>query len=343
MGAVLANNSQDGFIPALAPEGIGSQVSQLAGEGQANSGIWQAMPRWYWHSPFTTARRQARVLWTMSPTGGKAGTAAQSDRHRALLASMSAGAGRVLYLASDQTWRLRYVHGQDVQNNFWSQVMRWAAGSELPAGGKYVRFGTDKSVYTFGQTVHVRAKVLGLDLLPDSHKAFRAVARRIASAATTESRTAAPLRQDSPMLHTPNAPGFYYGNLAGLEPGRYSITLQGSKIAHQMKNDPTAVVRHLIIRVRPQQNLELADLSSDPAAMRRIALAGGGLMTSGPYANMLARRLPKLSQTLKIPQQAGLFLHPRSGWTKFMHYLLLTLFAGLITLEWVLRKRAGLI
>lgn len=343
MGAVLANNSQDGFVPALAPEGIGAQVSQLAGQGHANSGIWQAMPHWYWHSPFTTARRQARVLWTMAPASGQAGANAQSSRHRALLASMSAGAGRVLYLASDQTWRLRYVRGQDVQNNFWSQVMRWAAGSELPAGGKYVRFGTDKSVYTFGQTVHIRAKVLGLDLLPDSHKTFRAVARRVASAATTQSQAQASLRQDSPMLHTPNAPGFYYGNLAGLQPGRYSISLHGAGIAHQLKNDPTAVVRHLIIRVRPQQNLELADLSSNPAAMRRIALAGGGLMTPGPYANMLARRLPKLSQTLKIPQQAGLFLHPRSGWTKFLHYLLLTLFAGLITLEWVLRKRAGLI
>ncbi len=343
MGAVLANNSQDGFIPALAPEGIGAQVSQLAGEGQANSGIWQAMPRWYWHSPFTTARRQARVLWTMAPASGQAGATAQSDRHRALLASMSAGAGRVLYLASDQTWRLRYVHGQDVQNNFWSQVMRWAAGSELPAGGKYVRFGTDKSVYTFGQTVHLRAKVLSPDLLPDSHKTFRAVARRIASAAATRSGTDASRRQDSPMLHTPNAPGFYYGNLAGLEPGRYRITLHGAGIAHQLKNDPTAVVRQLIIRVRPQRNLELTDLSSDPAAMRRIALAGGGLMTAGPYANMLARRLPELSQTLRIPQQAGLFLHPHSGWTKFIHYLFLTLFAGLITLEWVLRKRAGLI
>ncbi len=346
MGTVLGAGGSQGFVPALAPEGIGSQLSQLAGAGQSNNDIWQDMPHWYWHSPYITARRQARVLWTLAAAGGHAGATARRARHRALLASMSVGAGRVLYLASDQTWRLRYVHGQDVQNNFWSQVTRWAAGSELPAGGKYVRFGTDKSVYTFGQTVHIRAKILGRNLLPDSNKVFHATARRIQKASALPApagRGDSTVRQDAPMLHTPGAPGFYYGNLSGLEPGKYSVTLRGGGIAHQLKSDPTAVVRRLTIRVRSRQNLELTDLSSDPAAMRRIALAGGGLMVPGPYANLLARRLPELSQTLKIREQAGLFLHPHSGWTKFMHAAFLLLFAGLITAEWILRKRAGLI
>ena len=53
---------------------------------------------------------------------------------RALLAVQTIGLGRVLYLAGYQTWRFRNARG-NLQDRFWGQVVGWAVGSDLPAGG----------------------------------------------------------------------------------------------------------------------------------------------------------------------------------------------------------------
>jgi len=78
-----------------------------------------------------------------------------------------------MYLASPQTWRLRYVqtpgsdsHIEDVHRRFWGQVIRWAMGSDLSAGGKFVKFGTNKHSYIGGEPVVITARVLKEDLSP---------------------------------------------------------------------------------------------------------------------------------------------------------------------------------
>ncbi len=70
-----------------------------------------------------------------------------------LLCTGTYGSGRVMYLASDSTWRLRQVNGQNLHERFWGQVVRWAVGNDLPAGGKLVKFGTNKPRYVGGEPV----------------------------------------------------------------------------------------------------------------------------------------------------------------------------------------------
>ncbi len=342
---VLLRQEQRGFTPALTPEGTGSELSQLGLDRRANSRLWRAMPRWYWHSAYTDARSVARVLWTISSTksNGGARNSLGRDRRRALLATMTVGAGRSLYLAGDQTWRLRYVNGHNIQNNFWSQVLRWAAGVQLPAGGKYVRFGTARAVYTTGRAVRVQARVLGKNLLPDSGLRFQAVAMSIAAGHAPAKAAASPLRFTAPMIAEKGAPGFYNGSLTGLSPGKYKVFLRGGGVGRRLRRDPTAVARSITIRVRAQPNLELADTSSDPRALERLALAGDGLMVPGPFADLLARHLPALRRTFQIPEQTGFFINPRSRLTLGLQLAFLTLFVIIITIEWVIRKRAGLV
>src|SRR5205814_9703483 len=110
------------------------------------------------------------------PAAAAAGSGAEANRH-ALLATMTIGLGKSLYIASDQTWRLRQVGGANMHDRFWGQVLRWAVGSDLPAGGKYVRFGASQPVYDQTQPVVITARVLKDDLTPYTGVAFSALAR----------------------------------------------------------------------------------------------------------------------------------------------------------------------
>ncbi len=347
--ALLRQQNDGGFLPALTVQGAQSSLSQLGVDQRSDSTIWQSMPRWYWHSAYTHARADARVLWVISGGGhGNSGNAGgvqafQAARRRALLTTMSMGSGRVMYLASNQLWRLRYVHGYNVEDVFLGQLLRWASGSQLPAGGKFVRFGTNHSSYNPGRKVLVQARVLDDQLLPEAHVHFQAVATAIAAKSNKASGPTAPEVFSAAMVPQAGVPGYYSGRITGLPPGRYRITLKGSGVNRRMLDDPTATVRSLNIRVKSAGNLEMINTTSDPAAMRQIARAGGGVALPGPFADILAQYMPPVKQVIKIPESNSLFAHPHSASTFWLHVLFMLVFITLLTAEWLLRKSAAMV
>ena len=348
--ALLRQQNDHGFLPALTVQGAQSSLSQLGVDQRSDSTIWQSMPRWYWHSAYTHARADARVLWVIS--GGGHGTsdnaggvqAFQAARRSALLTTMSMGSGRVMYLASNQLWRLRYVHGYNVEDVFLGQLLRWASGSQLPAGGKFVRFGTNHSSYNQGRKVLVQARVLDDQLLPEARVHFQAVATAIAASKSAgNSGTGRPEVFSATMVPQIGVPGYYSGRITGLPPGHYRITLKGSGVNRRMLDDPTATVRSLNIRVKSAGNFEMVNTTSDPAAMRQIARAGGGIALPGPFADILARYMPPVKQVIKIPESNSLFAHPHRASTFWLHVLFMLLFMALLTSEWLLRKSAAMV
>lgn len=338
--SVMRTQERDGFTPLLTTEGVESDLSDLGIDRSRNTRYWRDMPRWYWHSAYTDARPNARVLWAIGSAAGGQTNSHVADRQRALLATMDVGAGHVMYLASDQTWRMRSVDGHNLENAFLSQLVRWAAGTQLPVGGKWVRFGTNRTRYHFGQTVHVRARILHTNLLPDAHLHFHVVAQLIHSHLDAEQ---VGQMQSSPMVATPGSPGFYSGVLTGLEPGSYSITLKGDAVGKKLADDPTAINRNEIIRIRAAKNLEMLDPSADPHAMEQLASAGGGVMVPGPAFSILAATMRPQKHTLRSVNTIGLLTNPHSGGTQAIQWLLMAAFALLATAEWVIRKRKGLI
>ncbi len=351
--ALLQEQNNRGFVPKLTPQGRQSGLSQLSAGERTNRDIWQFMPRWYWHSAYTKVRGAARVLWVLGERNATAATTRgaggvsdfNAERHRALLATMSVGAGRTMYFSSDQLWRLRYVNGHNVENAFLGQLLRWASGTQLPAGGRYVHFGTSHSSYQHGQKIVVRARIFDDQLLPQAGLHFNAIATPIV-ATSQPAGTTAPAPSggfSAPMMPQAKVPGFYIATLTGLPTGSYHITLQGSGVARRLRDDPTAKVRELTIRVKPAANMELAEATSDPVAMRQIANAGDGVALTGPYTDILARAIHPAVQVITIPQSEGFFLHPHSSTTFWLHIAFLLLFVLLITAEWIIRKAAGLV
>jgi len=331
----IKRHTRFGFRPALAPEGNASVLGQLGLTPDTNADLWSDIPIWYWHSPFTQAKPSASVIWSITEPDNKAGTSAPGAmRNHALLVTMPVGLGRSLYLAADQSWRLRQVYGTNAHDRFWGQVLRWAVASDLPAGGKFVRFGASQPSYAEGQPVTITARILREDLTPATGLSF------YAHAASVKSNDNA---VDAHFVESPEAPGYYHATLGGLPSGDVEISLQGPEVERLLNNDLTVSQKTVIIKITPSLDLERRNMNTDPALLARVAQAGGGFSLDANYADILASHLPAIERTESVPEQIGFFTNPDARGTKWAHWTFLLLFATLLTAEWAIRKRAGLV
>jgi hypothetical protein len=247
---------------------------------------------------------------------------------------MPIGLGRSLYLASDQSWRLRQVYGTNAHDRFWGQVLRWAVASDLPAGGKFVRFGASQPTYAQGQPVTITARILREDLSPNTGLSFYAHAAPVKGSGTAV---------DAHFVESPDAPGYYRATLGGLPPGDNEISLQGPEVERLLNSDPSVSQKTLLIKILPSLDLEQRNMNTDPSLLARVAQAGGGFSLDANYADILASHLHAIERIESIPEQIGFFTNPDARGTKAAHWTYLLLFALLLTAEWIIRKRAGLI
>ncbi len=336
----VAAHLKSGFRPTVTPEGAASVLGQFALDASHNAELCAMLPTCYWHSEQTRAKPAASVLWTLDETTANAPTAQPSttrdaSRDRALLATMPLGLGRVMYLASDSTWRLRQVNGENLHERFWGQVVRWVVGDDLPAGGRLVKFGADKPRYAAGEPVTVTARLLApKDATPLLGKDVKVVAKSAGGRQLSETR----------LTEIPDAPGYYKCTIpAGLPQGRVELSLAGDEVEKSLAADPTVVTRTLALDVLPHRDDESANLNTDFPALSRIAQASGGVAVAGPDAGLVAQHLPGENVRTEKVEQAGLFSDPRDSATRLTHWAFLALFVGLLTAEWVIRKSAGLV
>jgi hypothetical protein len=336
----LGEHLRLGFRARVTPEGSASILSQFRLDAAENAAAWSAAPAWYWHAEQTQAKPAATVLWAIADSEGATQPSFDGPdlgRRRGLLVVGSYGSGRVMYLASDQTWRLRQINGENLQERFWGQVVRWASGDDLPAGGQFARFGADKPRYGEGEPVVVSARLAKEDLTPLSGQAVEVVATSSATTQPSERRTLAQAK----LVDVPDAPGLYRAALTGLPAGSIDLSLRG--VDRLLADVTDEKQRTLAIRIQPHLTVEQRDTNTDKPHLASIAKAGGGISLDGPYAAILARHIPqpKLEQT--SIEQLGFFGDPKSRYTRLTHWIFLGAFCVLITAEWVIRKAGGLV
>lgn len=334
----LAAQLKTGFTPSVTPEGSASILSQLKFDTAENAAAWSSSPAWFWHSEQTQAKPAATVLWSIETAGETGGP--EMNHRRALLATSSVGTGRVMYLASDQTWRWRQVNGENLQERFWGQTIRWAVGNDLPAGGIRAKFGVDKPNYVEGESVIVNARLLREDLTPLDGQSFDVIAK---TNEPSTSSTQSTITGQAHFVEVPESPGQYRATIAGLRAGEFELSLGGDGMRNLLSDVTDEKQKTLSIQVQAQLTVEQRDINTDKPKLAEIAKAGGGIMLDGPYASVLAKYIPRPTIEQTSIEQLGFFGDPTSRYTKLTHWIFLGIFCLLITAEWVIRKAVGLV
>jgi hypothetical protein len=221
--------------------------------------------------------------------------------------------GRTLFIAIDETWRWRYHYGDRYHERFWRNSIRWLALGRLKSGDRRFRLETPRTSYHLDERVSLEARVLDEDFRP-SEKPVQEI-----SWAGPDGRP-----RMLQLSAVPDHPGVFRGALQLDRPGVYRAWIDeaGERVA--------TVDFEVTLPSR-----ETANPAPDPDAMRGLAAATGGRAV--PLARMadLAEEFPGDEQR-REPISSRL----DDAWDRWA-----TLIAalGLLSLEWILRKRVELV
>ena len=212
---------------------------------------------------------------------------------------------------SSQFWRLDLLSSGAGESphtirRFWQNALRWSA-IEQPSGR--VRASTDRKVYRGGEPVDFVVQVF--DELAKPH------ADAIVSIELTGTRLA--MKQTDP--------GLYQGSMSGLSAGEYSYT------AHAHLSGGGRLGESSGQFVVQEYSLEAADMRATPRLLQQIAEStGGSFQVPGSWKALL----DKLNMPTRLQREERTMELWGHDW-----YILLLI--SLLCVEWVLRKRQGML
>ena len=226
------------------------------------------------------------------------------------------GAGRVFYHAIDDSWRWRFEVADEYHVKYWNQVANWIAEPPFAVRDKLVSLDTDGITYRPGESASLRVRLRDGEGRPVTNATVDAILSR-------EGVKVATIR----LAPDDNAGGLFRGKTAALTPGDYEVSVQSAAIAER-----DARVR-ASFKVAPQETGELIQLVLDEELLRRMSSLSGGEYLREENIDKLFDLLAPMSQGRVIESDTVL-------WQSYWWFVPLIL---LLTTEWILRKRAGLL
>ncbi|MCX6900809.1 MAG: VWA domain-containing protein [Verrucomicrobia bacterium] len=300
----LSRVNQQDWPWLVTAAGFENPVFQLDADPERNRRIWAAMPGFYWAQPVRALKPGATALAVHSDPRRQTRQGPQP-----IVATQFYGPGRVLFVASDSTWRWRFG-GARAFEQFWSQAVRYLTQGRLLGGMKRLVLTTDHDEYSLGQRITVRAKALDAGYKPAAMDHFEALVK-------TASTTARVLRLD-PIAGTA---GEFEGSLVAEQLGLCEIT---ANVSGGTAREAMALKTVRVTLPR----LEFKDTRMNEPLLRQIATATGGEFLTLDRIGELPKLLPKREQLLVNEQTQDIWDTP----------LALCLFCGLLFTEWAIRK-----
>jgi uncharacterized membrane protein/cell division protein FtsB len=282
-------------------------LTELAA-GSANLETWEALPPLTGANKFAGVSSRGRVL--VETTDGDA-----------ILVIGNYGSGRVAAFAADSTWRWWMQGHKDAHLRFWRTMILWLGQRDQEQ---------ENDVWVSLQKRRV---------LPRSKLEFVAGANSATGASMDATFTAKWISAggDSKSLSTTSTDvGRVEGDFSAPEkPGSYEVIVQarrGDKLIGEAKS------RFMV----EDQDVELSNPAPDFKQMEQLAAAttaaGGSVLAPEQFADLL-RQLRDAPPLFRVEQQQRwqLFDDALSAW------LFVIAFVSLLTAEWFLRKRWGMV
>ncbi len=305
-----------GFRWRITPDGESFDVLRLAHSDDENRGIWRDLPGHSWGLT-GTAKPGATVWASTEPPGGR--PRPDWDRTHALFAQQYVGAGQVVWLGVDSTWRWRYGVGDAYHHRFWGQLARWASDFKSAVGNEFVRFGVDRPSITPEEDATIRAR-WDAKLLR-KYPGLKARARVV--------RLTGGLEEEAAVIDlkpTDARAIVHEGRVSRLKPGEYRIRLETDDA--RLGDAPVQAELLVTERLTP----ELADVSANRESLAEIARSTNGRLFEVQHLGELPKLFERSTESTSEERQVAV-------WN---HWAVLLLLFGLLTAEWVLRKLNGL-
>lgn len=294
------------YTPVLTTAGESADMLALADTPEESLQAWTRLPGFYWHYPATKLRPAATAL-LVHPR------ARMGEQPMPILATQFYGKGQVLFLATDETWRWRFNAEDKYFARFWGQVVyQLALPHLLGNAAQRVQVALERSEAILDRPGSVFVRLLDKDFRPQTDKEVTALLEYLDAKPGQQ-------RQRKVVLHqVPGRAGDYRVLLPHDAPGRYELKVPGAEAPFGYR-----------VEVPPRHEREEAGLAEEP--LRQAAEASGGRF----YREEDLGRLPEQvapQKTSFVLRQEILLWNP----------LVLVLFVGLISAEWVLRKFSNL-
>ncbi len=141
--------------------------------------------------------------------------------------SMRYGAGRVLYVATDEIWRWRYARGEVLPERFWLPLIRLQGRESLARGSRPALLELSPRRAQIEQPVRISVTLLD-QALAESNPASLTVRLRPADSASEPPPVELTLAPDPSETHGPRA---YATTWVPTEPGKYTVTVADALLA----------------------------------------------------------------------------------------------------------------
>ncbi len=223
------------------------------------------------------------------------------------------GAGKVLFHATDDTWRWRARVGDVYFGRYWIQAIRYLGRSKLLGKDKSARLFTDRTKYSRGEPVRVQVRFIDERQAPADERGVTVMFER-----TGQSR-----RQVTLARSTQNR-SLYEGQITKLTEGTYHAWIVDPAVAGEPATD---------FQVLPPAG-ETARSQMDAVELARAAAESKGKFYR---LNTVSRLLDDLPSGNPVPIES---LPSMSLWNRWP---VLLLFLVLLIGEWLLRKRVGML
>ncbi len=297
------------FLPRLTAEGRHARCFRFDRSPEVSQQLFENLPGWFWVARSFGPKPGADVL--LEHPGMQA-----PDGPMPLVVLGRYGAGRVLFLATDDTWRWRRHTGEYLHDIFWVQLARSLVGRSDGSRDHRLRLATDRKRYALGDRVSVQLDITDAELLSTLGEATTAVLIDAQGDPVAEIRVE---------RIGPASPRF---EAAFVPPQAGSFALRCRDIA-PLPGDQPATAN---IRVDPA-DLEAQFPAADHDLLTRIATETGGQVVG--LDNLTEAFATLRDRSVRIPDDTSEPLWDSK--------LALIAFVLLITAEWTLRKAFGMV
>lgn len=275
------------------------------GRGRSgNRHSWGEIPPLHWYAGTVRAKPFAEVL----------AVAAAGDERREegppLIAACTYGrGGKVVFVGTDELWRMRYRPGPSAYERAWLQMVQSSAMAHLLGHDRRALIFTDRREYPAGGVVRISARVMDEDFRPLEEDAVGVKVMRGEKEIT-----------QFDLSSVPGNPGSFSGRWRSLEEGEFRI---------EFVDHPDSAGRDIMVR---PPRIELDDPAMRPELLRQAAEAGGGVFLEASEIDKLPEVVEQKLRRVEVEIKRTLWDTP----------FLALLFAFLFGTELFFRKQAEL-